>query len=267
MVRGGSSYGVPMNIPALAAQLFLTFATPVAVALSLVQRLGGGWRIVGIGALFFLVSQAINTPLRLGAGFALIRLDQLTPFWGILSLALIAGFGEELSRYLAMRFTPPLRGRVSVGRALLYGTGHGGLESFLVGVNVLAVAVLIALLQGDPALRTRLPAVLVEQLDAARAAPWYAYVAAGVERVSALAMHLGLSVLVAQVFLRHSLVFLPLAMALHAVANLAVVSLLRVTDNLIAAEAVAALIALAFLIYVWREFREESLAAPPMARG
>jgi uncharacterized membrane protein YhfC len=250
----------------LVAQLLLTFGTPLLVALHLVRWLGGGWRIIGIGALFFLLSQALNTPLRLGAGFLLLQLGLLTPFWGVLSLALIAGFGEELARYLAMRFVSPLRGQVSVGRALLYGTGHGGVESFLVGANVLAAVVLVALLQGDPALRARLPPVLVEQLEAARGAPWYAYLAAGVERVSALAMHLGLSVLVAQVFLRGALRFLPLAMVLHAMANLAVVSLLRATDTLVAAEALAVLFALAFLVYVVREARASvDAAAPPIS--
>jgi uncharacterized membrane protein YhfC len=132
-------------------------------------------------------------------------------------LGLSAGLLEESARYLVLRYW--LRRDRSWRAALMFGAGHGGVESFLLGVLAALGAISVFVLRNvDPVQLgvppDRLP-TLQAQLDTAwNVPPWYPLLGA-FERVLAIATHLFLSVLVMQAFLRRNLLWLTAAILWH----------------------------------------------------
>ena len=133
------------------------------------------------------------------------------------SLGLSAGVFEEGARWLMFRFWARKARRWE--EALMIGAGHGGIEAILLGVLVVYALIQVLALQGTD-LASVVPADQVEtarmQVEAYWAAPWYAALLGALERVFALCLHLSLSVLVLQVFVRRQWIWLPLAIAWHA---------------------------------------------------
>ena len=86
------------NLPFVFVQGGLMVVLPLALWLVAARpsRLGRrSWVVIGVGCLFFVASQIVNTPLRL------IALGVGASGWTLLAaLALISGFGEELMRWL-----------------------------------------------------------------------------------------------------------------------------------------------------------------------
>jgi uncharacterized membrane protein YhfC len=169
------------------------------------------WLVIGVGCLGFVASQVVNTPLRL------VAVEAGAAGWSLVAaLALISGFGEELMRWLAMRLVPVVRDRLYGPGPLLYGLGHGGVESILVGAaGVLGPAIVLAT-AADPA---SLPPPLLVQAETIAAAPPYLFLAGVLERAFAIALHVGLSLIVAAGVMTGSARALLLAMLWHAVAN------------------------------------------------
>ncbi|MGU7774956.1 YhfC family intramembrane metalloprotease [Burkholderia sp. MR1-5-21] len=138
--------------------------------------------------------------------------------------ALAAGVFEEVGRYLGMRF---LNRRYGVtggdGRAIGYGLGHGGAEAWFVGVLVWGQWVYLAWLanrgQLDAAL-AGLPgdAVLrIHVMLATLSVPSIALLL--LERVAAFVLQVALSVLMWRGVRASRLGVLPLAIVLHALAD------------------------------------------------
>lgn len=136
---------------------------------------------------------------------------------------LMAGLFEESGRYLAFRLFFKKRHRYQ--DALAYGLGHGGLELLLVGVlaqvSNLANAVLInngtfsVIAKNAPTqaeVLKNVQAVLVQTHP-------YLFAVSGLERVLALALQVGLSVLVLYAVARRRPKFYLLAIGVHALAD------------------------------------------------
>jgi uncharacterized membrane protein YhfC len=174
---------------------------------------------------------------------------------GVLTLS--AGLFEETGRWLGYRWFFRRTPR-TWANALLYGTGHAGAESILaIGLSVFSSLVTYLLLtQGalpvPPGQETQLEAVRRVFADLGAWAP----LLGGVERVLTLPLHVALSVLVLQVFVRRNIAWLGVAILWHGFTNLIVVSLARwlrglagVPDwvSLVVPEVALAIIALASL--------------------
>lgn len=122
----------------------------------------------------------------------------------VLAISLSAGLFEEGGRWLGYRYLVRER---TWPTALLYGAGHGGLES--IGIGLLALASLIgyATLMGmpDEALRS-LPPEQLRQVEAGKAAfaalQGWEPLLGGWERLAVQAVQIALSVLVLQAFVR-----------------------------------------------------------------
>ena len=115
-------------------------------------------------------------------------------------LGITAGLAEELARFLFLRFA--LKERRKLKDGISFGLGHGGIEAMLlIGVNNIALYVLLLTGQGTLA-GTDGGTILL----------------AGIERLSAIAFHVGATIIVLYGIRVHkSLFYTPLAILLHAV--------------------------------------------------
>lgn len=211
----------------LAALLMLVI--PAAAVLTAAARMRLPARLFIIGAATFIGSQVLHIPFNELALKPLIeRMSLNAPgeLEALLAVALLlglsAGLFEESARALVYGLW--LRRERSWREAIGYGLGHGGVEAGLLGALMLVtLARLLALREVD--LATVFPA---EQLALAQAqiaaywgAAWHQTLAAPVERALAMCLHVGLSLLVMQAFLRRNAMWWLAAVALHTLANAA----------------------------------------------
>ncbi len=164
--------------------------------------------------------------------------------WFVMFSACTAGVFEEVGRWVGYRTV--LRTQRTQPVAVMYGLGHGGCESILlVGlpmVGLLAAWALAAQGHVAPGPGTQ---AIQQQLEALGA--WGVQLAV-LERASAVALHVGLSLIVLQVFARGDRVWLLVAIVTHTVFDAAAVVLNRHllalhTELIIAVAAVAVLYA------------------------
>jgi uncharacterized membrane protein YhfC len=230
---------------------------PIALGYFLVRGFGLRWRIFFIGVLFFIVSQIIETPIAVGVTIFNLGLKG-RPLLGALVAGLTAGFGEEIARYLGFRFTRTMRDNRTWPAALLYGAGHGGAESILVGLLAITLAVLSAFA----------PNLLPPELSGGAEAPWYAYFLGGIERIFAIILQVSLAVLVFQVFVRRSIGYLFLAMLYHTLIDFTTLGLQAAYENLLLTEGVVFIFAMISLGIIWY-FRDKkpTLLSEPTTAG
>ncbi len=187
------------------------YVLPTAGVLILARGRKGTWKAFAMGAAAFVVSQVlVRIPIlqMVLPGFGWFAVMHLYPWRYGLFLGLTAGIAEETGRWIAVRCF--LKGKDTMEHGLAFGLGHGGIEAMLlVGPNM--VAGLVMVLVGQESL---FPpdglGVLV----------------AGLERVFAMAFHVGASLLVMYgVRQKKALRYWSLAVALHTVLDAAVVIL------------------------------------------
>ncbi len=183
----------------------------------------------GIGAACFLVSQLLlRIPLLswLGTKVWFVAFGISHPALYALLLGFSAGLFEEIGRYICMRL---LRRHRGFGNALSFGAGHGGFEAaVLVGINHLVLAL-------SPQLLFSLPASHLA--------------VAGVERIFAIIIHIGLSVMVMRAVCTRRIGWLFLAIALHGIINSVAVLLQQAGASMFAIEGAVALGAILLVGY------------------
>jgi uncharacterized membrane protein YhfC len=250
------------------AAALLEIILPLLVGLAIRRRLGVGWQYFGYGALIFLLFQVISRLpltqiLQASLGQQLLASTPLLLGW-LFFLSLTAGLFEEIGRYVGYRWLMR-REEKTWDKAVMYGAGHGGLESMLLvaGLTLLGLINLLALsatnLDTLP-LSPEQRAQIGQQLAAVRAQPdWLALVGVW-ERIWALALHIALSVIVLQVFRRGSLRWLWVAVAIHTLVNFVatggpIILGLQGTAAILAPEAIITAVGLASL-WVIRRLRD-----------
>ncbi len=235
---------------------------PFALAIIAHQRLRVGWRYFWYGALIFLLFQLVTrVPIVTVLGIVLapaLRASAVERWAWLVALALTAGLAEEVGRYVGYRW---LMGREEKtwSKAVMYGVGHGGLESIvLVGGSALLslVNVAVALAVINPA---TLPAgqrhTVVTQFAALAAQPGWEPLLGAWERLWTLPVHIALSVVVLQVFRRRQWRWLWSAVAAHAAFDFISIALVQSLTLLLRAQTATLItegfIAVAGLIAVW----------------
>jgi uncharacterized membrane protein YhfC len=138
-----------------------------------------------------------------------------TLLFNAIVLGLTAGLSEELARYLAYR--GPLRGSRRWEDGLMFGAGHGGVESILLGA---AAGVTFASMV---AAREAATAGLAGPLAAYWAVAWYVPLAGALERVFAITLHLAFALLVLRAVAGRAPGWLAAAIAWHAAVDAAAV--------------------------------------------
>ena len=246
---------VPVSsILIMSVNALLGIAVPVCLSLYLVRRHHAKASTILIGAgtfiLFALVLEAIMHQLVLKGphGAAIIG----NTLWYALYGGLAAGLFQETGRFLAMTFL--MKKEPSTGiPALAYGVGHGGIEMIVIfGITMISNLVLSLMINSGQAgfLVSQTPAeaaaqvqAQLNQLQSASAGSWLIGLW---ERISALVLHIGLSLMVWVAVRRRGkwLWLFPAAIALHAFVDAGVVILQKSIgivpiEIIITAEAVA----------------------------
>lgn len=191
-----------LSIIFLFVSAFICLALPALIAVILIIKRKGKWYIFVLGILSFTVSQLLLripllVELRNTAWFNMFILTQ--SFLFMMVLALSAGVFEETGRYLALRFLH--KDLLTWENGLLFGLGHGGVEAFwIVGLQY-ANAIADALSgKNTAALMMTPPADLLM---------------GGVERIFAVLLHIGFTMLVLYAVKRRNILFYILAVLAH----------------------------------------------------
>ncbi|MFP2930978.1 YhfC family intramembrane metalloprotease [Pyxidicoccus sp. 3LG] len=253
---------------------------PVVVALWARRRLGVAWKVVGWGALGFALSQLFTrVPLVIGLQLALRDELKASPAlmvaW-VVVLSLTAGLFEETARFWIFR--GPLRDFQCWRDAVGYGVGHGGLESavLIAGMAAVGLIQMVALSSVDPS-TLRVPPEVVEEVRKAKetfaAMRWWEPLLGAYERVGSMVLHIALSVLVMQCFVRGGLRWYWLAVGFHALSNGLVIAVGKTVEKTVGKTAGAlageGVLTVSALIGLWVIFhfrpREPEVEAVPLA--
>jgi uncharacterized membrane protein YhfC len=189
----------------------IMIALPIGVGLYLRRRWTVSWKLVLVGGAVFLLAQAAHIPFnaavlnpylaRLGFGGPDVQGWPLAV--SALLLGLSAGIFEEGARYLTYRFW--LRQARTFRQGVVFGLGHGGAEAIVIGILALLQHVQLFAMRGQD-LSTIVPADQLEaaaaQVEAYWGTPTWAFFLSTVERASALAIQISLSVIVLQAVTR-----------------------------------------------------------------
>ena len=207
--------------------LIIVIGLPFVISFILNKKFGVSWRWMTYGVLGYFVVQVLVSIIYSG-------LIGLVPEWNttgadqtyLLSQIMVNVFlGALLGvtvRWLGMKYLK----LDSLESAYAVGVGYGGAENIiLVGLPLLTTFItMISNVDIDP-LNTSLDPTMVEQLQELWALEFYVPLATAVERITALVMHITVTLLILQVFKKKSLLWLGAAFALELIINGLVVGL------------------------------------------
>lgn len=242
------------SIVIFALNALLGFAVPVCLAWWLIKKHKARLSTVLIGAatffVFALILEAIVHQIVLN-GPSGAAIQGKTLYYALYG-GLMAGLFEETGRFLSMKFLMKKEPAGSLP-AIAYGAGHGGIEVILVfAFSMISSLVMVLMINAGQTdmLMAKVPAEAQAQLEAQVAqlettAP-ATFLLGLWERVSAMILHLSLSVLVwAAVRKAGKWVWMfPAAILLHALADFSAVMISKSagivpTEIIIFAEAIA----------------------------
>lgn len=245
----------------LAVAAIVCLVGPILIGLWWHRRSRAPLAAFGAGALVFLVSQVI---LRLPWQIPLGRWVQGHPDWLIpflLFSSLTAGLFEETGRWAGYRYLLPRERSLRGG--VMFGLGHGALEAILLAGLPLAGLLVTWVMASRGLLHSQGAIEAVRQQTAALDA-WKVLLAA-LERASAMAAHVGLALIVLQMWMRGGVRWLVLAIALHFTVN-AVAAILVLTLHLspLIGELVLVVMALGVLALGLRLARQAEESGAPV---
>ncbi len=216
------------SVPSLALTVFWMIAVPAVFCICWrvkhKRQTGIGYLIAG--AVGFLVSARV---LELGVHYFCIVADNpVSRFISgstavyVLYGTVMAGVFEECGRHIVLKFI--LKKNRTRENAVLYGIGHGGIEILAVILPTMATYLAVAVLFSDVNRENALTALKITEenaaaaLPAVRAAAAFDYAMAAmnvIERLIAMLMHIGLTVLVFYGVVNAKKACLPMAILLH----------------------------------------------------
>jgi ABC-2 type transport system permease protein len=197
-----------MMILAYSLSILLMVFVAVGLAAWLRRRSSTPWLLFSLGALTFILSQAVHLPLNnwlADVGWLRGQAAPNLPLFRLaLTLGLSAGLCEELARSAAFALIRRLKpGWLRVQDAIMLGMGHGGIEAMIVGVVTAAtLSSLLPLLNVDMStlgLEAQQLEVLRLQLASLTGSPLKA-VYPLLERLLAISAHVTFSLMVWQAF-------------------------------------------------------------------
>lgn len=266
-----------MNYLLLGLNYTLMILMPIIVAVWIHRRTDAPVRFFFIGAVTFIASQILHIPFNLLVQRSGILPTDLSSWANLLIVAIFlglsAGVFEEGARYLTYRYWA--KDARSWSRGLMLGAGHGGIEAILLGALAAFGTVSLVVTATNETVMSAIPAdqqaLITQSLNEILSTPWYGLLLGALERAFAITAHLAMSILVLQVFLRRSLVWLFLAIGYHALLDaVAVIGINRVGPY--ATEVLVGAVALLGLVIIFRlrtpepvEPEPEPLPAPALA--
>lgn len=264
-----------LSIVSMIITLVLCFGVPIALAIWAKLRYKKAFSFVPLllGAAGFLVFQGIiRIPILqvLGQMRWFQAFAENNFWWYALLLSFTAGLFEEPARFIVFSI---LKKRRSYVDGLSYGIGHGGIESMLIVglayVNNLVLSIMIntgtinSVIEATPESARATLSKAVGQLSALDSS---IFLAAGVERLLTVFVHIGLTLLVLRGFQTGKRwLWLGIAIAAHTVVNLTVIGLAHTGLSGWALEGVVAMFAalsLWLMVAQARAWRRLSSAQP-----
>ncbi len=245
----------PWVVAALCVSAAIALCAPLAAAFLVWRRTRVGWKYFAFGALVFFVSQIVlRLPWQIPLGMWVLGQAQGRPLveWSWLACsALTAGLFEEVARYFGYRRL--CRDERSYRVGLMYGLGHGGVESILlVGLSIVGAVVTYVLYTHNALPTAGVPADKVAALHAQMASLTpLAALAGGVERLFALTLQVGFSMLVLQAFIRNDRRWVWIAVAGHAAVDFAAAALMKL-GGIAVTEAALAVMAAGAAWLIWK---------------
>jgi len=207
---------------------------PIALAVVLCVRKKGIWKPILFGALTFCFFQVLTRIPLLGLVLAkqawFIALSAAQPILYALFLGATAALFEEGGRFIVMSLF--LKKQRSPLDGIAFGVGHGGIEALLfAGINAIFMLATQTF--------TSTPNLII---------------AGGVERLSAITMQIGFSVMVIKSVREKKPLWLLLAFVIHTVSDFGAV-LASGTLNVWVIEAAIAAVAVLMALFVVREYK------------
>jgi uncharacterized membrane protein YhfC len=228
-----------MQLPQISAGWFVSLGIatafeilfPLALALYVSRRLHVRWRYFWYGvAVFAAVQLFTRVPLVYVLNNVLasqLKASQAFLWTWLFILALTAGLFEEVGRYFGYRIFMGKEEK-TWPKGVMYGIGHGGLESVVL-VGLLSGLSLLNTLVIQSRDITKLPAAqqatLHDQFAALAAQPAWLPLLGGYERLCAITFHIAMSIVVLQVFRRGGIRWLWYAIGLHFLLDFGAVAL------------------------------------------
>jgi uncharacterized membrane protein YhfC len=244
-------------------QFLLMLGLPMGLWLFLRHRFSEvNWSLIGVGALTFVLSQVFHLPVNWALG--LLGGGRGVALWPRPWMAAVAGLSagvfEEGARYLVLRYWKQEARSWAAG--LGFGAGHGGVEAIIIGALVLLTFINMVTMRAVPletlGISGEMRDQVQAQVDAYWSMSWYMPLLGGAERVFALTIQIALATLVMQVFLRHNLIWLLIAILAHAVVDAVAVWGMQKSWSFLALEGLLLCFALGGLAVIWgfKNFRE-----------
>ena len=253
-----------LSLAVLGLNTFLGLALPVGLLLVLRKKLNCSIMPFFAGCVTFLLAvmvlESMLHTLVLTGPFG--ETIWQTPWLYALYGGLAAGIFEETGRFAAMKLLKKKQPQRQT--ALMYGAGHGGIEVLLVmGITMmqnLYYALLINAGQTDQILAAvpqEQAELLRSGLESLASTSPFLFLLSPVERVIALVLHMGLSVLVWQAATQKGkLWMLPAAIGLHALVDALAVLLQQYGVPVLAIEGAMVLMDVAVVFLARRVYRE-----------
>lgn len=231
------------NLFGMVFSLFVAWGIPIALCILIRKKLKADMIsfFLGCGTFFLFamfLEQLLHAVVLLRLGGVSEALKNSVWLYAIYG-GLAAGVFEETGRFLCMKVL--MKKSLTKENAVMYGAGHGGFEAVLIlgmaSVNNLISSVLInsgafasALAEGVDSQQAMEAAAPLATL------PAWQFFLGGFERIFAMALHIGLSLLVYQAVKDRKKWYLyPLAILFHALVN-AVVVIIANHGSLVLAE-------------------------------
>ena len=242
----------PLALAGMGFSLAVVMLLPVVLCILLVTRFHARAGAFLSGILIFVVFAMVLEPmlhdLVLGSNRALFEQNiWLYAFYGGLAAAVF----EETGRWLGMKYLVKSRRPAD---AVAYGVGHGGVEALLlVGFTYLSnlmVSLAIndgSILQNLNAMDAATAETYLAQISLLWTTPAYQFLLAGVERMLAIALQVGLSVLVWRAVCTGIKAYWLLAFVVHFAVDAALVVAANFLPLLLVELLLAAVVALLWL--------------------
>src|SRR5579884_3626986 len=188
----------PGWIAGMIVSIVFVIVYPLMLAILAHRRFGVSWRYFGFGALIFFLFQIISrvpaVQLIQGAITPQLTASKTLLIVWLTILTITAGLFEEMGRYVGYRW---LMGREEKTwrKAVMYGIGHGGLESMLLvgGLLLLTLVQVIAFSSINlNTLSASQHALVVQQLNAINAQPTWTTLLQVWERFWAVPFHIAM---------------------------------------------------------------------------
>ncbi len=132
-------------VAATIAALVFDILYPLALGVFARRRLGVSWRYFGYGALIFVLFQLVSrVPITLAIQALIapqLQASRVALIAWIAISALTAGMFEEFGRYVGYRWLLK-REQKTWAKGVMYGLGHGGIESMLLIAGLVAITLI-----------------------------------------------------------------------------------------------------------------------------